>query len=186
MPGVVRRFIKVLDRGERNCCSRCDLIFRPLPSSSLAKKREERARKPTSSSTASSSSTSTHQSMRDDKPREVSGNVYVLLLLGGGVFGGEGVSWMLISYVVLTVFIWSRATVCNTVIVFSSLTVEAVIHPQSTCVYTAQHSLSQTPAFQNETHTSACRDIVCSFWDLCVETLCAHFVLSLLIVWNHG
>ena len=89
MPCVVRRFIKVLDRGERNCCSRCDLIFRPLPSSSLAKKREERARKPTSSSTASSSSTSTHQSMRDDKPREVSGNVYVLLL-GGGVLGGKG------------------------------------------------------------------------------------------------
>ena len=36
--------------------------------------------------------------MRDDKPREVSGNVYVLLL-GGGVFWEEGGSWMLISYV---------------------------------------------------------------------------------------
>ena len=163
MPGVVRRFIKVLDRGERNCCSRCDLIFRPLPSSSLAKKREERARKPTSSSTASSSSTSTHQSMRDDKPREVR-SVYVLLLLGCCCFfGGKGGSWVLISYVVLTVFIWSRTTVCNTVIVFSSLTAEAVSHPQSTCVYTAQRSLSQTPAFQNETHRSVCRDIVCSF-----------------------
>lgn len=62
-------FIKVLDRGERNHCSRCDLIFKPLPSSALARKREERARKQTSSSSSSSSSSS-HPPQRDDRPRE--------------------------------------------------------------------------------------------------------------------
>lgn len=62
-------FIKVLDRGERNCCSRCDLIFKPLPSSALAKRREERAKKQAASSSSSSSSAS-HQPPRDDRPRE--------------------------------------------------------------------------------------------------------------------
>jgi arginine-glutamic acid dipeptide repeat-containing protein len=39
------RFIKILSRGEMNSCSRCDLIFRPLPDSKLARRREERQKR---------------------------------------------------------------------------------------------------------------------------------------------
>ncbi|KAK7486143.1 hypothetical protein BaRGS_00022609 [Batillaria attramentaria] len=46
-------FIKVLDRGERNCCSRCDLIFKPQPNSALARRREERKRPDTPPKSAS-------------------------------------------------------------------------------------------------------------------------------------
>ncbi|PVD36915.1 hypothetical protein C0Q70_03908 [Pomacea canaliculata] len=62
-------FIKVLDRGDRNCCSRCDLIFKPLPSSALAKKREERAKKQAPSAQPVSSQSS-HQAQRDERPRD--------------------------------------------------------------------------------------------------------------------
>ncbi|KAL3861507.1 hypothetical protein ACJMK2_007536 [Sinanodonta woodiana] len=34
-------FIKLQNRGEHNSCARCDVMFKPLPSSALAKKREE-------------------------------------------------------------------------------------------------------------------------------------------------
>lgn len=67
---IVDRFIKVLDRGDRNCCSRCDLIFKPLPSSALAKKREERAKKQAPSAQPVSSQSS-HQAQRDERPRDV-------------------------------------------------------------------------------------------------------------------
>ncbi|XP_045161387.2 arginine-glutamic acid dipeptide repeats protein-like isoform X3 [Mercenaria mercenaria] len=43
-------FIKLLNRGEHNSCSRCDLMFKPLPDSKLAKKREDREKKPVSAS----------------------------------------------------------------------------------------------------------------------------------------
>ncbi|XP_052821101.1 arginine-glutamic acid dipeptide repeats protein-like isoform X2 [Mya arenaria] len=44
-------FIKLLNRGEYNSCSRCDLMFKPFPDSKLAKKREHGDRKPTPAST---------------------------------------------------------------------------------------------------------------------------------------
>ncbi|KAL4221663.1 hypothetical protein ACF0H5_019920 [Mactra antiquata] len=43
-------FIKLLNRGEFNSCSRCDLIFKPHPDSKLAERREIREKKPLSSS----------------------------------------------------------------------------------------------------------------------------------------
>ncbi|KAH3823298.1 hypothetical protein DPMN_125097 [Dreissena polymorpha] len=48
------RFIRLLNRGKSNSCSRCDLMFKPFPDSKLARKREHSDRKPASSSTASS------------------------------------------------------------------------------------------------------------------------------------
>ena len=39
------RFIKLLNRGEHNSCTRCDLVFKPLPDSKLARKREEREKR---------------------------------------------------------------------------------------------------------------------------------------------
>ncbi|XP_074653813.1 uncharacterized protein LOC141907971 isoform X2 [Tubulanus polymorphus] len=38
-------FIKILSRGETNSCSRCDVVFKPLPESKLSRKREERAKR---------------------------------------------------------------------------------------------------------------------------------------------
>ncbi|XP_067659372.1 arginine-glutamic acid dipeptide repeats protein-like isoform X3 [Haliotis asinina] len=51
-------FIQILNRGANNSCSRCDLVFRPFPNSSLAKKREDRERK----------STQPTQPVREEKP----------------------------------------------------------------------------------------------------------------------
>ena len=66
------RFIKVFDRGDRNSCARCDLVFRPLPSSNLAKKREERTRRHAAAAvTPAVSLSSAHPTSRDDKTREV-------------------------------------------------------------------------------------------------------------------
>jgi len=39
------RFVRHIDRGDYNSCTRTDLIFKPVADSKLARKREERDRK---------------------------------------------------------------------------------------------------------------------------------------------
>lgn len=39
------RFVRQIDRGEMNSCSRTDLIFKPVQNSNLGRRREERDRK---------------------------------------------------------------------------------------------------------------------------------------------
>lgn len=41
----VCRFVRHIDRGDYNSCTRTDLIFKPVADSKLARKREERDRK---------------------------------------------------------------------------------------------------------------------------------------------
>lgn len=42
---VYYRFVRHIDRGDYNSCTRTDLIFKPVADSKLARKREERDRK---------------------------------------------------------------------------------------------------------------------------------------------
>jgi len=53
-------FVRHLNRGEGNSCSRTDLYFKPVPDSKLARKREERLRK---------------HAEKEEKERGVSGNI---------------------------------------------------------------------------------------------------------------
>ncbi|XP_052284334.1 arginine-glutamic acid dipeptide repeats protein-like isoform X2 [Dreissena polymorpha] len=62
-------FIRLLNRGKSNSCSRCDLMFKPFPDSKLARKREHSDRKPASSSTASSTPAKDEIKRKMESPR---------------------------------------------------------------------------------------------------------------------
>lgn len=42
---ILKSFVRHIDRGDYNSCTRTDLIFKPVADSKLARKREERDRK---------------------------------------------------------------------------------------------------------------------------------------------